>query len=554
MSSTPADLVITGAAVYTVDAARSWSDAVAVRGDRILAVGAARVSELVGPGTTVIHAPAGLVVPGFQDAHVHPPSAGRNRLTVDLSAVSGRRACLETVAAYAAAHPDLDWIVGGGWASEDFPGGAPSRRDLDAVVPDRPVFLFNRDVHDAWVNTAALRLAGIGMDTPDPADGRIEREPGGTTPSGTLHEGAAYTFRDRHVPAPTGAEWVAAILEAQRHLHSLGVTAWQDAWVTPDTLAAYRSVAEDGRLTARVVAALWWDRHCGLEQVGDLVAQRDDTPAHPRLHPMTVKIMVDGVLENRTGALLEPYCAGHGHPGGSGGAGDREAEYGLTYVPPELLNPAVVALDRHGFQVHLHAIGDRAVRLALDAVEAARDANGGSDRRHHIAHLQVVDPADLPRFRDLGVVANCQAYWAQSEPAMDELTIPALGTRRAALQYPFGDLHRAGAVLAMGSDWAVTTANPLEQIDVAVHRVDAGNRADAPFLPEQRLSLPVALAAFTAGSAHVNHDDLGGTIAVGMRADLAVLDRNILDPRTGAPADARVTHTVAAGRLVYAAG
>lgn len=551
-----ADLVITGADVYTVDAARSWTDAVAVRGDRIVALGAPAVAELIGPRTRVIEARGKMVLPGFQDAHIHAPFAGRNRLRVDLSGLVGRQAYLDRIAAFAAANPDEPWIVGGGWAMEYFPGGTPRKEDLDAIVPDRPVFLLNRDVHGAWVNSAALAVAGIDRDTPDPADGRIERDPVTGEPTGTLHEGAAYTFNDRHVPLPSRAEWEAAILNAQEHLHSLGITGWQDAWVTPATLEAYRSLDASGKLTARVVGALWWDRHRELDQIPDLLGRREagtasagrgDAPG--RFHPTTVKIMTDGVMENYTGALLEPYCDGCG-----GHTGNR----GLSYVERDLLAAAVTELDRLGFQVHMHAIGDRAVRNALDAVQAARAANGGgSDRRHHIAHLQLVHPGDVPRFRELGVTANCQAYWAQMEPQMEELTLPFLGPDRADLQYPFGDLLRTGATLAMGSDWPVTTANPLEEIEVAVTRIDPENRGNAPFLPEQALPLPVALAAFTAGSAYVNHDDDAGTIAVGNRADLAVLDRNLFSPAdrftraSGPVGEAHVDYTIAAGSVVY---
>ena len=536
-----ADLVITGAAVYTVDAARSWSDAVAVRGDRIVAVGSEQVSELIGPRTRVIEADGGMVLPGFQDAHIHAPFAGRNRLRVWLNDLAGREAYLDRIARYAAEHPDEPWIVGGGWAMEYFPGGNPRKEDLDVIVPDRPVFLFNRDVHGAWVNSKALEIAGITKDTPDPADGRIERDPDTGEPTGTLHEGAAYTFNDRYVPQPGREEWEAAILNAQEHLHSLGITGWQDAWVTPATLAAYKSLAASGRLTARVVGALWWDRHRGLEQIPEFLDQRESARVG-NFHPTTVKIMTDGVMENFTGALLEPYCDG------CGGHTDNR---GLTYVEPDVLAAAVTELDRLGFQVHMHAIGDRAVRNALNAVAAARAANGHSDNRHHIAHIQLIHPEDVLRFRELGVIANCQTYWAQLEPQMEELTVPFLGRERAELQYPFGDLLRSGATLAMGSDWSVTTANPLEQIEVAVTRIDPENRGNAPFLPEQALPLPVALAAFTAGSAYVNHDDDAGTIAVGKRADLAVLDRNLFAPDAGLPADARVTYTIAGGTVVY---
>ncbi|GGM02996.1 amidohydrolase [Nakamurella endophytica] len=561
----PADLVVLGP-VHRVDAAGSRTDALAVRGDRIVALGSADVRPLVGPRTDVVDATAGLVLPGFVDAHVHPATAGRNTLTADLAGLDGPEAYLAAVARYADAHPDRPWITGGGWSMEHFPGGLPRREDLDRVTGDRPAFLFNRDVHGAWVNTAALRAAGITAATPDPVDGRIERDPDGE-PTGMLHEGAAYSLETDVLPAPGHREWCAAVLAGQAHLHRLGITGFQDAWVTPDLERAYRSVDADGALTARVVGALWWDRHRGLDQVDDLLDRRAAGPGRPggAFHPGTVKIMIDGVLENGTGALLAPYCGHHHGPDGAAAAagaaagtggtdGGDGANSGLVYVDPAVLQEAVTRLHGHGFQVHLHAIGDRAVRLALDAVAAARRRHGPGDHRHHVAHVQVVDPADLPRFRDLGVTATLQAFWAQHEPQMDELTVPFLGPRRSALQYPFRSLAASGATLAMGSDWGVTTADPLAQLEVAVTRRGPDRRDGPSFLPAERLSLPTAVRAFTAGSAWVNHDDDAGTLSVGRRADLAVLDRDVFADPDARVADARVTCTVAAGRVVHRDG
>jgi predicted amidohydrolase YtcJ len=316
--------------------------------------------------------------------------------------------------------------------------------------------------------------------------------------------------------------------------------------VTPDTQRAYESLVTDGILTARVVGSLWWDRSRGLEQIQDLVDRRGSashtTMSGIGFHPTTIKIMVDGVLENGTGAMIEPYCDGHGGHG---------SNRGLTYLEPETLRAAVVELDRLGFQVHQHAIGDRAVRLALDAVAAARQANGPADNRHHVAHLQVVQPEDVQRFAELDVVANAQAYWAQHEPQMDELTLPYLGPVRADLQYPFASILRSGARLALGSDWPVTTPDPLQQVEVAVTRVDPEHRDNEPFLPEERLTLDEALDAFTAGSAFVNHDEEAGRLAVGRRADLAVLDRDVRDRPAREIADAAVELTVAGGRVVF---
>jgi predicted amidohydrolase YtcJ len=525
--------------------------AVAIEQDRILAVGTtADILDRYGRregGDRVerLHLPGRLVVPGFQDAHVHPAFAGRYLLHLSLHAASGLADYRRLVAGYAAGHPERPWVYGSGWSVEEFPDGGPHRRWLDDVVPDRPVFLLNSSIHEAWVNSRALELAGITAATPDPPDGRYVRDVDGT-PTGHLEEGAAYRFEARHVPRPEPAQWQAAVLAGQRHLHALGVTGWQDAWVEPELLAAYSALAADGRLTGRVSAAQWWQRDLGLEQIPAFVAQRAAVRAlgAATLRAGTVKIMVDGVVENGSAALLSPYhCSGHS-PGHSPGA-----DHGRSYLDPETLTAAVTELDRLGFQVHLHTIGDRAVRTALDAIEAARRANGPGGNRHHLAHIQVVQPADLARFAELDVTANCQAYWAQNEATMTDLTAPVLGPERLHLQYPFASLARLGARLAMGSDWSVTTADPLAQIEVAVHRTDPAHRDRPPFRPGEALSLEQALTAFTAGSAYVNHDPDGGLIEPGRRADLAVLDRDIL--AGGRPADARVEFTVVRGEIVY---
>ncbi len=317
----PLELVLTGVRLYGVD--DPSADAVAVAGGRIVAIGpSAEVRGSVSRTAEVRHLPGRLVLPGFQDAHVHPPQAGRNRLSVDLTDLPGADAYVAAVASYAAAHPEQEWIVGGGWSMEHFAGGTPTKELLDAVVPDRPVFLFNRDVHGAWANSAALRRAGIDATTPDPADGRIERSADGE-PSGTLHEGAAYRVDERVVPPPSPDTLRRAILTAQEHLHSLGITGWQDAWVSPEAQAAYEQLAAERALTARVVGALWWDRNRGVEQIADLVERRGSashaTDPAVRFRPTSIKIMLDGVLENFTGAMLEPYCRGHGGSGDDGG-------------------------------------------------------------------------------------------------------------------------------------------------------------------------------------------------------------------------------------------
>jgi hypothetical protein len=538
----PADLVLNEGRIATMDAARSWASALAVRAGRIVAVGAVRdVAAQIGPSTRVIDLRGRTVTPGFQDAHVHPVHGGLARLRCELHDTRGREAYLVVIAAYARTHPDEAWIRGGGWYMDDFPGGTPRREDLDAVVSDRPVFLRNRDGHGAWVNTRALEIGGVTADTTDPPDGRIERDPDGS-PSGTLHEGAM-ALVERFEPDDTPADLEDALRLGQAYLHSLGITAWQDAIVRPDTEErAYVALAVRGELTARVVGAMWWERHRGGEQIDEFVERRRATTTG-RYRATSVKLMMDGVLENFTGAMLEPYGDGRG------GTTDNR---GLLQIDPEGLADWVPRLDALGFQSHFHAIGDEAVRASLDAVAAARAQNGPSDTRPHIAHIQVIHPDDIGRFRELGVMANAQPYWACHEGQMDNLTIPFLGERWR-WQYPFRSLRAAGAVLAMGSDWSVSTPNPLLEIELAVERIADENRGvREPFLPEERLDLVDALAAFTAGSAYVNHLDAEtGTLEVGKAADLAILDRDLFDRGAGAIGETRVVGTFVDGVPVY---
>jgi predicted amidohydrolase YtcJ len=560
-----ADLVFVQCAVLTMNPARPHAAAVAVRDGRIVGIGAdeaeLRSAGLVGPSARRIDLGGRTLMPAYQDAHVHPSMAGVGLLRCPLHDLEKTLdAYLEAIRAHAEAHPDRPWILGDGWYMEVFPGGTPSRHDLDRAVPDRPAFFVNRDGHGAWVNSRALEIFGFDRDTPDPPYGRIEREPDGSS-SGTLHEGAMEAAR-AFLPETTVDDIAAGLELAQAYLHRLGITAWQDAWVTPLELEAYRRFDASGRLTARATACHWWEREAGLEQIEGIVERRanggdlgggrnggegpagtGDGSARGRLRTNTVKIMLDGVAENFTAAMLAPYLDADGRPTDNAG---------IDFVDPETLAPAVTRLDALGFQVHFHALGDRAVRHGLDAIEAARRANGPSDGRHHLAHLQVVDPADVPRFRELGAVATIQPLWATHEPQMDELTVPFLGPARSTLQYPFGSLHRAGARIAGGSDWTVSTPNVPMQVETAVNRMAPASRGLEPFLPEEALDVIDAFAAFTTGSAWVNHLDLEtGSIEVGKAADLVVLDRDVLDRAAGPIGDAVVIGTWVEGDLVH---
>jgi predicted amidohydrolase YtcJ len=522
---------------------------VAVSQGRVLAVGTdAEVIEAAGPTADVVDTTGGLVSPGFGDAHLHPIIGGMELAQCSLDHCTSADECLQAIADYAAGHPDQPWILGGGWSVEHFPGGTPHKDELDRIVPDRPVFLRNSSHHGAWVSSRALELAGISASTPDPADGRIERDRDGS-PTGTLHEGAVSLVQDV-APRPTRRSLYEGLLRAQEHCLALGITHWQDALLRemgPDVegLHPYVDALAADTLVARVTGALWWDRHKDVTQIGELLDRAAGASGHEdRFKADAVKIMVDGVMESFTASLSRPYLDRCGH------ATDN---YGISFFGVDTLKDVVATVDAHGLQAHFHSLGDQAVADSLDAVAHAQRVNGRSGLRHHLAHLQVVRPEDVRRWSELEVIANIQPLWARFEPQMTELTIPFIDPDLAAWQYPFADLHRAGARLAAGSDWPVSSADPIEGIHVAVNRTAEHSPPDAePFLPHQRLPLVVAWDAYTSGVAFLNgrEDDLG-RLEPGYAADLVVLDR---DPFTGAPheiSETRVSSTWVDGRCVF---
>lgn len=527
-----ADLVIRGGRIFTADPSQPFVEAVAIVGERIAAAGVA--AEESDPDE-VIDLNGALATPGFIDAHVHPATSGLDKLRCHFDHARDAESALTTVAMYAAANPDLPWIVGAGWSQAWFPNGCPAKDLLDRVTPDRPALLTNTDGHGAWANSKALDVAGITRETPDPPDGRIERLPDGG-PQGTLHEGAIGLV-ERHAPEDTVDDLEAGLLRGQQELLRHGITGWQDAIVTEKIQDAYLRLDSDGSLTGRVVGAMWWDRNRGLEQVHDLVARREG--AGGLFRPVAVKLMLDGVMENFTASMLEPYLDEHGA---------TTDNRGIDFIGPEELREIVSLLDDHDFQCHFHAIGDGAVRNALDAVEAAGDRNGPSANRHHISHIQVVHPEDIPRFAALDVIANAQPLWACNDEYQEELTKPFLGPERSRRQYPFRSLLASGARMGMGSDWGVSSANVMEEVHVAVTR--QWDPSDEPLGPDEALTPLEALNAFTAGSAYINHAEAdSGSVTVGKLADLAVLDRDPL--REGPFREARVVCTIVGGEIVY---
>ncbi len=535
-----ADMLLTNGRIYTVDASRSWAEAVAVTDGRISFVGSAAAAEgMVGANTTLVDLGGRMLLPAFQDSHVHPIGAGIEASRCDLNSIDDLAGYRAAIGEYAAANPDVDWITGGGWSMSVFgPGGSPSKTIIDELVPDRPVYLSSRDGHSGWANSRALEIAGITRDTPDPPDGIIDRDPETGEIIGSLQEGAMYLVT-RHIPPETLTDRIGGLRYSMDLMHSYGITAFTDAIVERPALEAYETLDARGELDLRVVASLWWDREQGLEQIDGLVALRDEFNNGGNLRPTTAKIMQDGVLENYTGALLEPYLVESGTKG-------------IPMVDPELLKQAVTALDARGFQVHFHAIGDAAVRQSLDAIEEALLENGQRGNRHHISHLQLIHPDDQPRFAELETIANFQPLWAYNDDYVTELTVPFIGEERASYLYPIKSIQDAGGMIAFGSDWSVSTANPFPQIETAVTRLSATGEDFPVLLPEERIDLETAIVAFTINAAFLNkHDDETGSIEVGKLADLIVIDQNLFDIEPADISETKVLLTLFGGKPVH---
>lgn len=538
-----ADLVFRGGAVYTMDAARSWAEAVAVRDGTIVFVGAeTAVEPFIGPRTRVVALDGAMVLPGFHDSHVHPVTGGIELGQCDLNGLATERELLDAVAACSETHPDDVWIVGGGWDLTVFAGGNPHRELLDQRVPGRAIFLSSSDAHSAWVSSRALELAGIDRSTNDPPpDGRIERDPTTGEPTGTLRETAMKLVEDL-LPPLTYEEYIRAIERSLTMANGFGITSMIEARVTrpasEDTaLEAFTELSRSGRLTARTRVSLLADPSRDETQVDDLLAKSRDVGGS-FLRVDAVKIFADGVIEAHTAALLQPYI-GLDHNGG------------LNFEP-QALNRLVARIDRAGLQVHIHAIGDRAIRASLDALDYARARNGARDSRHHIAHIELFDPADIPRFRRLGVVANFQPLWAYADSYITDLTEPVLGPERSRWLYPIRSVVATGAVVVGGSDWSVTSMNPLEAIQVALTRRALDAESSDSWIPEERVDLPTALALYTINGAYLQHHEHStGSLEVGKAADLVVLEKNLFEIAAEDIHEVRVLLTLLEGREVF---
>ncbi len=546
----PADRILTGGRIWTADDTRPWAEAVAIRGDRIVYVGdAAGAKELRGPKTEVVELAGRLVTPGFNDSHIHISGGALSLEQVDLIEEQSLAAVQSKIEAFAKQNPKSAWVLGRGWLYGSFPGGLPAREQLDAVVSDRPAYMTCYDGHSGWANSKALALAGITKDTKDPENGLIVRDPNTGEPTGALKE-SANALLENVIPQPQGEERYALVLRALALLNSQGITSVQDAGGllgggilgesdAPADIELFDRARREGKLTVRITASAVMEQ--GKVERAIAAAQK----AHERwndalLRVTAIKGFVDGVIEAHTAAMLTPY------------SDDASFGLGLPNWDPEALQAAVVAVDKAGFQVYLHAIGDRGVRMALGAHQSALTQNGAKDRRGRIEHIETIQAADIPRFKTLGVIALMQPLHANPDQNNFNVWSRNAGPDRASRAWAWHAIEASGGRLAFGSDWPVVTADVFRGLYCATTRKTREGTPAGGWLPELRVSLEDALKHYTIDGAYASFEEKEkGSISVGKRADLVVVSEDLFKAPPETILATKVLLTLMDGRPVY---
>jgi len=538
-----ADRVFLNGAIYTVDKERSWAQTVATKDGRIVYVGDDEgAKHHVSNATDVVDLAGQMMLPGFHDSHIHIMIG----VMADLECSLLRLETLEEVAAQLkectslAGIGDDRWIVGGGWGEWLWPEANPQKGLLDLMFPDRPVYLESSFGHAAWINSKAMEIVGLTADTESPPAGVIEHDPETGEPSGTLREAAMLLVKNK-VPVMTLAQRTDRVRAGMARAHSVGITAVIEPGLDGDLIEPIVNLADAGELDMRVLASLSpinWQPGVFDEGVFEFLKGRERW-RRENLGVDSVKIYMDGVIEYGTSPLLEPYT-------------DEHYGSGEFFYSQEDVDNYMTRFDAMGLQVHVHAIGDAAIRRALNGFEAMRKANGMSDNRHQIVHLQLIHEDDRPRFGELNVAAVFQSLWAYPDPAALELDVPMLGEKRTWQMYPIASVQKAGGRIVGGSDYFVTDLNPLHAIEVAITRQDPYTNDGSVLNEDERVDLETMIDAYTInGAFQMGLEQEQGSIEVGKRADLVVLDRNLFELTTSDINETRVMMTIFDGRTVY---
>jgi len=534
------DVIVINGKVYAADGGADLAEAVAIRGNKVIRVGSNReIQRLKRAQTVVVDARGGAVMPGFIDAHAHLISGGLSLDQISLGDAATVDEIKDTIRVWSEAHPERAWITGRGWYYQPFNGAMPTRQMLDALVPDRPAYLIAYDGHTGWANTKALKAAGITRRTKSPANGAIVKDSRGE-PTGALKE-AAMALMTAAAPKPTEEDRLAAARAAIDEAHRFGITSVQDAGGAAADLDLFDRLRKRKELTLRVYQALRADATLTEANLDELEQVRTRFADDPVLKTGAIKLIADGVIESHTAAMLEPYA-------------NRPAIKGDARFTPEQLNKVVAMLDKRGWQIMTHAIGDAAVRMTLDAYQSAAKANPAPERgrRHRIEHIETIDPADVPRFGKLGVVASFQPVHATPSPTPGDVWSVNIGEARASRGWMWNSIARSGGRLAFGSDWPVMTLDPLKGLHVAVTRTTQDGLPEGGWIPSERLPLRRAIDAYTRDAAWASFDELRkGVLARDMLADIVVLTDDIFSGPASRLTTTEVAVTIVDGKVVY---
>ena len=538
-----ADKVFLNGSIHTFNQELTVVTAIAIDDGLITLVGTnEEINRSIGETTEVIDLKGKMMMPSFHDAHSHPIWSGVDQLkcvvseSYDIDIMQAQlKECLVSDLT-----KETGWIVGTQLNIGVFPSGNVNKSFLDQISKDIPIYVDAEDGHNGVANSKALELAGVSKETANPENGIIEKDPVTGEPSGTLREPSAMNLVKSIMPKDSDGLYDKGLYFAQDLAHSFGITASIAAAVGERHMAAYKRAADRGELELRIITCL---------EFGDTLFAQDAATfeevyrnraqySHPRINVDCIKIFIDGVLEGQTGAVLEPYLGTN--------------NYGQLYLEQDVLNAVVTRFDSENIQIHTHAIGDRAVRSTLDAFEYALSMNGRTDNRHHISHLQMIDEEDIPRFSELGVAANFQAAWALPDEYITEINTPELGIERVNRMYPIGSVFRANGLIVGGSDWAVSTMNPLVAIETAVRRQDPDDRVSGFLNKNESIDLTEILKAYTINAAYLMHrEEYTGSIEVGKAADLIILERNLYNIPVDEISEVKVLQTLLEGKTVF---
>jgi predicted amidohydrolase YtcJ len=540
-SQPTADLLITHGRVYTVNAKQPWAEAVAVRGDKIVAVGsAAEIDHYRGAATKEIDAGGKLVLPGFTDCHIHFLSGSLSLQRIYLDDAPDIQEIQRRVKAYAEAHPKQPWVLGRGWQySSVGPTNLPDKKYLDEIIPDRPAYLESYDGHTWWANTKAMQLAGIKKDTPNPPGGEIVRDPKTEEATGVFKEGTADELMSRAIPVPTHEEKLQAFRAGLKAANRVGLVRVHSAGGDLQDAELIEELHKAGELTVRMYLSYpAVPPEITAAQFSEIEGAR--RKYHDEwIAAAAVKFFMDGVVESHTAAMLTPYS-------------DDPKLSGNTFWDPTIYKQMVAELDKRGIQIFTHAIGDRSVRLTLDAYENAAKVNGTNDRRHRIEHIETITAEDIPRFGKLGVIASFQPLHAY--PNDDTLNVWAhnVGPERVQRAWTWRSVENSGGSLAFGSDWPVVTLNPWPGVQNALTRQTTEGNPPGGFVPKERISLEDAIRGYTLGAAFAGHrEKTEGSLEPGKVADLIVLARDLFRIEPTEIEKTEVLLTMVGGKVVY---